>query len=59
MGLKLTGNHPWNTLISLYCTKIESLWAPCAYLRDTDNLDDYRQKNQFLALLNNEREHDK
>ncbi len=45
MGLKLTGDHPWNTFISLYCLKIESLYAPCAYLRDTDNLDIYKQRN--------------
>ena len=56
MGLKMTSGK-LNTIVDNYCSLPGSSYPPCAYVRDTDNLEDYLKNNQFLKFLNNEVEH--
>ena len=56
MGLKATSGSI-KTTIESYCSLPGSSYPPCAYVRDTDNLEDYLKNNQFLKFLNNDVEH--
>ena len=56
MGLKMTSGR-LKTFVDSYCSLRGSSYSPCAYVRDTENLEDYLKKNKFLKYLNNEVEH--